>query len=66
MQALTLARPNHQHHWVIEEANGPTSAGVCKSCHRHRDFKNWLPDPDVISVDNAGYGRRRRVVPNRN
>jgi len=63
MQTPTLARPNYQHHWVIEEANGPTSAGVCRSCNGHREFQNWLPDPEAAGIDKGGYFRRRRVVP---
>jgi len=31
------------HHWAIEEANGPTSKGVCKLCGTERVFYNSLP-----------------------
>jgi len=30
------------HHWIIEIATGPTSAGVCQRCHEMREFKNYL------------------------
>jgi hypothetical protein len=29
-----------RHHWLIEEAAGPTSKGRCKSCGAERDFSN--------------------------
>ncbi len=44
----TPARP-HVHHWVIAEANGPASAGVCKHCGAARLFKNWLEDSDFTT-----------------
>jgi len=44
------------HHWVIEEANGPNSAGVCKRCGAVRSFKNWLEDADFIT------GEERRMA----
>lgn len=28
------------HHWLIEEANGPVSGGVCKRCGARRGFAN--------------------------
>ena len=28
------------HHWSINPAEGPTSAGVCKKCGSHKDFYN--------------------------
>jgi len=32
---------NHQHVWIIDSPNGPTSAGVCKICNEVRnDFAN--------------------------
>ncbi|MBI5948483.1 MAG: hypothetical protein HY875_10115 [Chloroflexi bacterium] len=42
------ARP-HAHHWLIEEANGPLSTGVCKSCGERKDFRNWLLETDFIT-----------------
>jgi hypothetical protein len=38
----------HQHHWIIAEANGPMSDGVCKGCGVLRAFPNALPEPDYI------------------
>lgn len=40
---------DHFHRWVIEEANGPTSGGVCKICGAAKVFKNWLSDGDFIT-----------------
>jgi len=39
----------HSHHWVIEEASGPYSAGRCKVCGATKAFKNWLSDSDFIT-----------------
>ncbi|HMO52907.1 MAG TPA: hypothetical protein PJ994_00220 [Tepidiformaceae bacterium] len=41
--------PAHAHHWVIEEASGPLSAGRCKKCGATKNFKNWLEDSDFIT-----------------
>lgn len=43
------ARTEHAHHWVIEEASGPVSAGRCKRCGAAKEFKNWLADTDFIT-----------------
>ena len=40
---------DHAHHWRIEEANGPTSGGVCKVCGVAREFKNWLMETDFTT-----------------
>ena len=32
------------HHWIIENAVGPVSRGVCKFCGEGREFDNFLPD----------------------
>ena len=37
-----------RHHWMIQPAEGPVSAGVCKLCHAKREFKNSL---DVYGND---------------
>jgi hypothetical protein len=37
-----------QHHWLIEEAAGPVSRGVCKLCGAKRDFFN---DPEAVLID---------------
>ena len=30
------------HHWVIQDGDGPTSAGVCRLCGELKEFKNYL------------------------
>ena len=40
---------SHSHPWVIGEANGPMSTGVCKTCGAAKLFKNWLEDSDFIT-----------------
>jgi hypothetical protein len=47
----TAQAVGHAHHWVIEEANGPRSAGVCKRCGEIRAFKNWIEDADFITTE---------------
>ena len=34
---------NHAHHWIIAEANGPTSPGTCH-CGETREFSNYIDD----------------------
>ncbi|MCY4366447.1 MAG: hypothetical protein OXE17_09520 [Chloroflexi bacterium] len=31
-----------QHHWVIQEADGPFSSGFCRLCGALKEFKNYL------------------------
>ena len=31
-----------RHHWLIQAADGPTSAGVCRICGETKDFKNYV------------------------
>ena len=31
-----------QHHWVIQEADGPFSSGMCRLCGALKEFKNYL------------------------
>ena len=31
-----------RHHWIIQAATGPVSAGVCRNCGAVRDFKNYV------------------------
>lgn len=41
MEAL-MTKPDaaaHAHHWVIDEANGPLSAGRCKTCRPRKVFR---------------------------
>jgi hypothetical protein len=59
---VTQFRPTHHHHWLIEEATGPISTGICRYCHARRDFKNWLHETDFIT--NTEYRSLR--VPNDN
>lgn len=40
---------DHAHHWLIEEAQGQESRGVCKRCGEARQFKNWLEGGDFIT-----------------
>lgn len=42
-------KPDHFHHWRIEEPNGQLSRGVCKVCGTTKEFKNWLSDGDFIT-----------------
>lgn len=37
----------HAHHWLIEEAKGPTSAGRCLDCDAVREFRN-APAEEVL------------------
>ena len=52
-----------RHHWLIQAADGPTSAGICRICGENRDFKNYVetatwgdtrlinrPDPVPVSA----------------
>jgi hypothetical protein len=48
MEPTTVTRP-HAHHWVIEEANGAESRGVCKVCREVKAFRNWLAEGDFIT-----------------
>ena len=35
-----------QHHWIIDNAHGPTSWGTCKRCAVRREFRNSCPGMD--------------------
>ncbi len=37
------------HHWIIEEANGPTSEGRCTNCGAEKTFRNWLEELGALS-----------------
>jgi len=39
----------HAHHWVIDEANGPRSAGRCKRCGAEKAFSNWIEGSDFVT-----------------
>ena len=47
--ALSIVLTEHAHHWVIAEARGPFSPGVCKKCGAEKQFKNWLGETDFIT-----------------
>jgi len=32
------------HHWIVEDADGPVSRGLCKLCGARKDFSNYLSD----------------------
>ena len=40
---------SHAHHWLIEEAQGPTSRGLCRRCGAEREFKNWIEESDFLT-----------------
>ncbi|MBM4463330.1 MAG: hypothetical protein FJ012_08350 [Chloroflexi bacterium] len=42
-----------RHHWVIEDAAGRASDGVCKFCGAHKAFMNYLPD--CLQADEEEY-----------
>lgn len=48
MEATNQPTQSHHHHWIIATANGPRSEGICKYCHAHRDFPNWLAETDYM------------------
>ena len=31
-----------QHHWMIKEADGPTSKGLCRKCRKEGEFPNYI------------------------
>jgi DNA-binding response OmpR family regulator len=38
------------HHWLIDEANGPLSEGICKHCGKTGKFKNWT-DSTIFKLE---------------
>lgn len=40
-----------RHYWVIEDASGPTSRGVCKLCGAEREFHNSWPASSFVGRD---------------
>ena len=40
-----------RHYWVIEDADGPTSRGVCKFCGVEREFYNSWPNASFMGRD---------------
>jgi hypothetical protein len=41
-----------QHHWHIEEANGPTSKAECINCHNIIELHNNIPYDRIIPFRN--------------
>ena len=42
-----------RHHWLIQAADGPASAGICRICGETRQFQNY--------VETAAWGDTRLV-----
>jgi len=42
--AETAVKDRCHHYWVLEQASGPTSRGVCKLCGTEREFDNRSAD----------------------
>ena len=38
------------HHWLIDEAKGPTSKGVCKLCGAVAEFRNHAEELEKYSA----------------
>ncbi len=36
---------NCQHHWMIQQPEGPVSEGTCCHCGETRDFQNSISEP---------------------
>ena len=34
--------PSCQHHWVIQDGDGPVSTGTCRLCGAFKEFRNYL------------------------
>ena len=43
---------NCRHYWVIEDAGGPASRGVCKFCGAEKEFLNSWPDSRTKEQNN--------------
>jgi hypothetical protein len=48
----TAKESNCRHYWVIEDAGGPTSLGICKFCGAEKEFLNSWPDPRAKEQNN--------------
>lgn len=49
------------HHWIIEEAAGPTSMGRCKYCRQTKEFFNSAPSTDRLKdYGQLAYAQRHR------
>lgn len=40
------------HFWIIQNANGPVSRGVCRHCGVTREFKNY---PNDCAIENTSF-----------
>jgi hypothetical protein len=49
MEELTTVKPDHAHHWRIDEASGPESEGICRVCGAKKRFRNWLSEMDFVT-----------------
>ena len=50
-----------RHHWVIQPATGPVSAGVCQVCGESREFKNYV-EASTWGDDKSASRTRNQVV----
>ena len=50
------------HHWVIEEAQGPVSKGVCRHCGDAREFQNSVFEDSGDWKDRALHLSQRRLT----
>lgn len=41
----------HAHRWLIDEAKGPMSRGVCRVCGAERAFRNWVAQADFSTAE---------------
>jgi hypothetical protein len=44
------ASPECRHYWVIENATGPVSKGICKFCSAQKEFSNYLSDMEAQNI----------------
>ena len=48
------------HHWLLEEATGPTSLGRCKLCGEEKTFLNSVPEEKRYF--DFQHGRQHQIV----
>ena len=53
--------PRCSHHWVIQPATGPYSAGVCQVCGESKEFKNYV-EASTWGDDKSASRTRHKVV----
>ena len=56
-----LAAAVCRHHWVIQPATGPVSAGLCQVCGESREFKNYV-EASTWGDDKSAARSRNQVV----